>query len=111
MGKKAKVNKNPGRQYRQGDVLITEVDAFPDGLTPLAPGTITLAEGEQTGHSHTIGGVAVAGQDTFGSIYFDVENAESVVHQEHDPIDLAPQRHRSERQRVYTPEAIRSVAD
>lgn len=39
------------KQYRQGDVLLNEVDAIPAGVTK-AKGEIVLAGGEHTGNKH-----------------------------------------------------------
>jgi hypothetical protein len=42
--------------YQQGDVLLREIAALPNGAKPVArrKGKIVLAEGEHTGHAHVI---------------------------------------------------------
>jgi hypothetical protein len=44
--------------YRQGDVLVQQVDEIPDGLhaVPLDKGRVILAYGEVTGHAHAVVG-------------------------------------------------------
>ncbi len=44
------------RIYRQGDVLVREIDALPSNLHPVPrdAGRIILAYGETTGHAHAI---------------------------------------------------------
>ncbi len=101
--------------YRQGDVLIERVPSIPTNVTKAPPenGRIILAHGEATGHHHSIDmrdadwwkGTGVPAQ------FIEVKKATEVVHQEHGPIALPPGKYRVRRQREYSPEAIRNVAD
>lgn len=111
---KEKLNK---KIYRQGDVLIEEVREIPSGAKR-AKGKIILAHGEATGHAHTIEDRDSAdwwvlpGRGTRSEEqYLEVEKGASVVHQEHAPIVLPAGRYKVTRQREYSPEAIRNVAD
>ena len=79
-----------------------------------------LAQGEATGHHHAIEDAAAvqlyedtSGRDTqAGSVRFMRLTQESVLkHQEHAPIALPRGNYKVTRQREYTPEAIRNVAD
>ncbi len=115
--------------YRQGDVaLIRRDDLTPNNLPAGArrlnynPGEpIVLAEGEVTGHSHTIlagkGIQAYSYPDTTtntvdaGTLLLMAEVEVLLRHQEHDTITVAPGIYQVIRQREYTPEAIRNVAD
>ena len=100
--------------YRQGDVLIEQVHVLPKKLVPQVPdtGLLVLARGEATGHHHSIPASAGTLQtDEGGVMYLTIEELTEVRHQEHAPIPLAPGFYRVRRQREYTPEAIRSVAD
>lgn len=106
-----KTNKN---QYRQGDVLIEEIDTVPDGQTTKSTtGLITVALGEVTGHHHSI--------DADTADWWKIDETTHVVrttkrtaltHQEHAPIPLPKGKIvRISRQREYSPERIRNVAD
>lgn len=101
--------------YRQGDVLIQRVGSIPKNVTAETPvnGRIILAYGEATGHHHSLEADAA---DWWKSAdkdeqFIDVKTDTAVVHQEHSKIDLTPGKYRVTRQREYSPEAIRNVAD
>src|SRR5262245_45903403 len=111
--------KNTQTQYRQGDVLIERIAEIPVKTTRRIPGAI-LAQGEATGHHHAIDNAEAvelyedsSGRDTqAGSVRFMRLTRESVLkHQEHAPIALPPGNYKVTRQREYTPEAVRRVAD
>lgn len=86
-------------QYRHGDILIQSVDSIPNAAKEVAGGT--LAEGEATGHAHTLvkGRLFMRGEDLFFSSAEDT----SVVHQEHAKIDIPAGNYRVIRQREYVP--------
>ena len=105
-------------QYRQGDVWLERIESLPAGElqdVPVENGFVVLAHGEVTGHRHAIAGspsvrlLSVPGQDDrFLEIGGD---GASVVHEEHAPIPLPPGIYRVRRQREYSPEELRYVAD
>lgn len=100
--------------YRQGDVLIERVRHISKELTKQVPigGRIILAHGEATGHHHSVDAhKADWWKDAAGEQFVTVHEPTEVVHQEHAPIALPPGRYRVRRQREYSPEAIRNVAD
>lgn len=101
--------------YRQGDVLIERVDKLPaDAKRQKVKGPVILAHGEVTGHAHAIrrGTVRVYKQPEVEATYLEIANALAMVeHEEHATIPLEPGFYRVTRQREYTPEAIRNVAD
>lgn len=100
--------------YRQGDVLIEEVAKLPTGLTKQKPttGRAILALGEATGHHHSVDiDRADWWKDGAGEQFLSVTDEAEVTHQEHETITLPPGNYRIRRQREYTPEAIRNVAD
>jgi len=82
-------------QLQQGDVTFETVEKRPEGLKKLIPvdGKYVLAEGEATGHAHTIlpdgDGVDVYVADD-GTIYADVKTDSDVSHQEHGTVKLMP---------------------
>lgn len=102
-------------QYRQGDVFVTRITKLPANLKPKARenGDIVLAHGEVTGHHHGITDDHVQGWvDDAGVTYLDVKEAMAALHhQEHSTIPIEPGFYRVVRQREYSPEAIRNVAD
>jgi hypothetical protein len=99
---------------RQGDVLVSPATR-PAKLAPVAKeqGRVILAHGEVTGHAHEIAPASAAmlmeGLD--GERYLLVDAPCSLVHQEHGTIQLTPGSYKVTRQREYTPEEIRQVAD
>ncbi len=103
--------------YRQGDVLIRRVPTIPTGLqpVPLDQGRVILAYGEVTGHAHAVIGDDVgffaADLADLEQRFLRIESEAQVVHEEHSTITLPPGNYRVVRQREYTPEAIRNVAD
>jgi hypothetical protein len=103
-------------QYRQGDVLL-EKCAKPSSKQQLRPvprdrGRIVLAYGEVTGHAHAIceAEAELVELDT-GERFLMSDAGMRIVHEEHAPISLPPGNYRVIRQREYSPEAIRNVAD
>jgi hypothetical protein len=99
------------KAYRHGDVVIVRIDRIPDGLKPSRLGR-TLAEGEVTGHAHvmTSGDVSLYEKDDV--LYMHVESDEATLtHEEHETITIPNGDYMIERQREYTPEGWRRVAD
>lgn len=101
--------------YRQGDVLLLRVAAVPASAKREKPkARIILAEGEATGHHHSVAVV-----DDTVSLWTNGEeerflkclNEAVLEHQEHSPITIPPGTYRVVRQREYAPGAIRRVAD
>jgi hypothetical protein len=105
-------NMKANEMFRQGDVLIRSVKKLPKGERRKRQSGEVL-EGEATGHVHRIAELNQAevleiGEDLFLSVG---ENGVSLVHEEHKPIVLPPGDYEITRQREYSPEAIRNVAD
>ena len=102
--------------YRQGDVLVQEVDVLPADLVPAVSderGRIVLAEGEVTGHAHTLPArdVRVAGRDRDGVLFLGLDDPCLLTHDEHDTITIPRGLYRVVRQREYTPDRVRPVVD
>lgn len=98
--------------YRQGDVLIRQIQSLPaQTAQPRLNGI--LAYGEVTGHAHRVEDMAKAEVLEVGTnLYLRVgKEGVRIVHDEHSPVDLPPGNYEVEIQREYTPEEIRNVAD
>lgn len=103
-------------QFRQGDVFIEKVETIPGDVKPgkLDGHRIVLAYGEVTGHAHAI--VAEEGIELFekgDTLYLRVTKPEGadLKHEEHATITLEPGEYKVNRQREYSPEEVRFVAD
>lgn len=95
-------------QHRQGDILFQKIDKFPLGLK--LKNTEIIVYGESTSHAHRLkGGSIFTGKD--GLMYLKVAKEALVTHEEHKTIKLSKGFWAIIRQREYTPEAIRTVAD
>ena len=96
---------------RQGDVLITKINALPSGDRKKRENGI-LAYGEVTGHCHKIDAPTADVMDIGDGMFLVVgESGVRIVHDEHSPICLPPGEYEVTIQREYSPEAIRNVAD
>lgn len=105
--------------YRQGDVMIRRVKkldkAVSKDLKQAKQGV--LAYGEVTGHAHRLiseGGLMVA--ETVENnrplvTSFSLEQDGKLVHEEHETVELPAGDYVVVRQREYTPQEIRRVAD
>lgn len=114
--KKTKTTITETHLYRQGDVLVERIgDALPKNTKAVKTGErIILARGEATGHHHSLAKnkstALYAGPNS--EMYLLVSEGEALLeHQEHATIALPPGTYRVRRQREYSPEAIRNVAD
>jgi hypothetical protein len=100
--------------YRQGDVLIVRISAAPTDAQPIKPGPrgYVLAEGEVTGHAHTIAaGPNVRANTLAGQLFLRVAGDVVVTHEEHTWITLPPGDYQVVRQVEYTPQELRRVMD
>lgn len=100
-------------QVRQGDVLVIAVDKIPEMKQTKR---VRLANGEVTGHHHTIsdGAVGFAEAEEDLAEFFAVKGGDSVAvltHQEHSAIEIPEGEYRSVIQSEYTPQAIKRVQD
>ena len=102
--------------YRQGDVLLVAAKA-PKGAAAVkrTKRGLVLAEGEATGHAHVITdeSAELVTADEAAELYLLVHGTKAVplTHDEHDTILVPPGTYRVVRQREYSPEEIRRVAD
>lgn len=124
---------------RQGDVLLRWVEEIPAAATPVEPihGRLILAEGEVTGHHHSIAVVERSPGETrardAGALpplpeggvpldlprllalgderYLDLPRPAELEHQEHATLLLPEGRYQVLQQREYHPAGLRQVAD
>lgn len=104
---------------RQGDVLLVPVTSVPEDTTPVPreDGRVILAHGEVTGHAHAITEDSVTlvtseeAEDLRTWLLVETEEPVILKHEEHDHLPIPPGAYEVRRQREYTPEAIRFVAD
>lgn len=105
--------------YRQGDVLLIPVSEIPSQAKAIESrgGRVVLAEGESTGHAHTVEtGVATLystaeSADRWLRVHQQAGSVALLTHQEHTPITLPPGDYAVRRQREYSPAEIRHVVD
>jgi hypothetical protein len=104
-------------QYRQGDVLVEKITRIPDDVMPIErdSGRVVLAYGEATGHAHALAAKHVHFYSLTKAAdvrYLEVRGRGAWLrHEEHSPIYLPPGSYGVTRQRTYTPEEVRPVAD
>jgi len=99
-------------QYRQGDVLIVAKEVPENAVEDNGHDQrIVLAHGEATGHAHAVSARHVIAYLVGMEMYLRVLRESRVRHEEHDEIILPPGDYQVVRQREYTPQAIRRVAD
>ena len=94
--------------YRQGDVLLVQVDEAPLRCrhVPREDGRLVLAHGEATGHAHVVFGAEaeLVSHEEAEELYLLVYGDETVrEHEEHDSIALHAGTYRVIRQREYVP--------
>lgn len=103
--------------YRQGDVMLVPHSGPITGKpVPREGGAVILAHGEVTGHSHAFHERHVrmfrdTGMPMGGGLVVIKGARAHLTHQEHATIAVPPGNYRLVRQREYSPEAIRMVAD
>jgi hypothetical protein len=105
--------------YRQGDVLLIPIsgELVPTGARPVprdARGRLVLARGEATGHVHAVAAYdaeLLADPDDVDRRFLRIVSTGLLTHEEHRAIPLPPGLYRVARQREYSPDAVRYVAD
>jgi len=101
------------KMYRQGDVLFVERACRPAGNAVVRKNGEIL-EGEATGHVHRVSESCLATAEVYeieGKLFVSSEEGISIVHDEHSPLELPAGNYEVVRQREYSPEEIRNVAD
>lgn len=93
--------------FRQGDVLIVPINSIPNNAK--TEGGDVVVHGETTGHAHRLkGGLILSlGEQLFINAGVDA----SLVHEEHDTIQIPQGMYRVIRQREYDEKEVRYVSD
>lgn len=115
------------KHYRQGDVLIEQIESIPTSARKQKRAKVViLAHGEITGHHHALelddpadwwkGEQEIAPtlekpNTLAGELFLALPKGGVVTHPEHGTIKLPEGKYRVTRQREYSPEEIRNVAD
>ncbi|MBI1220821.1 MAG: hypothetical protein GC186_20030 [Rhodobacteraceae bacterium] len=105
--------------YRQGDVLLVPYSGVPAEAQPepVQNGRVVLAEGERTGHAHTMLADRVAffredGAGRGGYLRVDGLDPVALSHEEHATVQVPPGNYRVIQQREYLPRSgPRRVSD
>lgn len=92
------MSKSKSKLYQQGDVLVFKEEKIPEDATVLKVDDrgIVLAEGEVTGHYHSIAELdeCEAFKDTAGDTWLNVKSPVKIKHQEHKQITLPKGKYR-----------------
>ena len=104
--------------FRQGDVLVIPIDGqVPKDAAPekAEAGRVILAHGEATGHAHAVleRDATIHARTTGMTVerWLSARKPTALVHEEHAPFPVPKGNSLVIRQREYSPEAIRNVAD
>ena len=101
-------------QIQQGDVTLIRVESLPNGThSIITTGHCVLAEGEHTGHAHTINNEDAELIRIGERMLLRLGSVATLTHQEHGPIILDPGIYEVGRisEYDYFAEMTRSVAD
>lgn len=123
------------KMFRQGDVLLIEVQSIPKRAKDITPkDRIVLAYGEVTGHAHAVypevmekplsvmdkvmgkepvkeAGLKAKLWDAGAERFLQVVEKTALKHEEHSAIELPAGNYKVVRQREYDPQRERMVAD
>jgi hypothetical protein len=99
--------KTPKRKiYRQGDVLIQQIEKLPQGCNLVEwEDRVILAYGEVTGHAHAISTNYAKMYTWEGDRLLEIKPGAKLVHEEHGTIMLPEGFYKVIQQREYVPEA------
>jgi len=111
-----------GRQHRQGDVMLLEVDDIPSSakkVGPQKPGLFVLAEGETSGHLHAVKAQKAEMFMAGAAMYLALSEPQALRHGnpsqdwkgDHNDIYLPAKKYRVVIDREYQPDGWRQVQD
>lgn len=113
---KTHTTKRNARQLQQGDVTLERIATMPKGGTRVAAGPrgYVLAEGEVTGHAHTIAPIeGLELREVDGVLYARIPETVALTHEEHHTVTVPPGVYRVGKVQEYDhfAEEARFVAD
>ena len=78
--------------YQQGDVLIKKIEKLPSNAIEVERknGKLILAEGEATGHAHSIAALGAMLLKDNGAMFLRANEVVALQHQEHNTISIEP---------------------
>ncbi len=85
--------------YQQGDVLIKKVAHTIGEFKKVS--SYVLAEGEVTGHCHTLLGNNFSVLEKDGKVFVKINETSEVIHQEHSNINILPGEYEIQKVREY----------
>ena len=93
------------KMYRQGDILLREIEVIPEGVKP--SNNDVILRGEATGHAHRIVNGTIFTLETFRSeeMYIEAKPEAALIHEEHNTIQVEAGFYEVIRQREYDPES------
>lgn len=99
--------------FRQGDVMLVRVNALPENAQKTKPGQrgVVLAEGEVTGHAHTMSADTTTMYTALQREWVVVETDTDLTHEEHDALTIPAGIWRVVHQREYDAGEVRRVLD
>ena len=98
-------------QYRHGDVYLVPCKKAKGKEIKPTNGRVILAEGEATGHFHTMSADTCTAYAVVDKMQLVVREETNLTHDEHGTIQVAPDTYWVVRQRAYTPKEIVRVRD
>ena len=93
------------KMYRQGDILLREIEVIPEGVK--SSNNDVILRGEATGHAHRIVNGTIFTRETFRSeeMYVEAKLEAALIHEEHNTIQVEAGFYEVIRQREYDPES------
>jgi len=78
------------KQIQHGDLLLKKVAKLPKGVVkvPRVDGLLILAEGEATGHHHTVVDKPAALWELKGNLYLEATEPVTITHEEHKALPI-----------------------
>lgn len=97
---------------RQGDILLKEVDKLPTDAQPEpVSDCVVLAHGSATGHTHAFSNEDAKVFSSGNRRFVELQEGAKLVHEEHSTLTFSAGFYEVVRQREYSAEEIRNVAD
>mgnify|MGYP000877223226 CR=1 FL=1 len=101
------------KAVRHGDVILVSVTQIPDAAKQTAKGRVVLAEGEVTGHTHTVEHPSAVMLSDGMRRYLEIGDTCQLKHQEHKALKIEPGKYEIliEQEWDYFDQARKTVVD